>query len=173
MDQLNAFSDKNVSRFNGMDILSVKQFNHDDLDIVFDIARKMRDLVYNQGGSDVLKGKLLANLFYEPSTRTSSSFAAATQRLGGNVVQINNVTFSSVSKGEELRDTIRSMGSYADAIVLRHPEEGSACIAAEVSEKPIINAGDGIGEHPTQALLEIFRASLAFCSTSKIVIPNS
>ena len=156
MDQLNAFSDKNVSRFNGMDILSVKQFNHDDLDIVFDIARKMRDLVYNQGGSDVLKGKLLANLFYEPSTRTSSSFAAATQRLGGNVVQINNVTFSSVSKGEELRDTIRSMGSYADAIVLRHPEEGSACIAAEVSEKPIINAGDGIGEHPTQALLDIF-----------------
>ncbi|MFL2651485.1 MAG: aspartate carbamoyltransferase [Anaerolineales bacterium] len=139
-----------------MDILSVKQFNHQDLDIIFDVARDMREMVDRQGAVDVLKGKLLANLFYEPSTRTSSSFTAATQRLGGNVIQINNVTFSSVSKGEELRDTIRTMGSYSDAIVLRHPDEGSADIAAEVSEKPIINAGDGIGEHPTQALLDIF-----------------
>ena len=156
MDRINVLPDEGVSRFDGMDILSVKQFNHHDLDIIFDVAREMRRMVRKEGTSDVLKGKLLANLFYEPSTRTSSSFAAATQRLGGNVIQINNVTFSSVSKGEELRDTIRSMGSYSDAIVLRHPDEGSADIAAEVSEKPIINAGDGIGEHPTQALLDIF-----------------
>ena len=156
MNSINALPEEGVSRFDGMDILSVKQFNHQDLDIIFDVARDMREMVDRQGSVDVLKGKLLANLFYEPSTRTSSSFAAATQRLGGNVIQINNVTFSSVSKGEELRDTIRSMGSYSDAIVLRHPDEGSADIAAEVSEKPIINAGDGIGEHPTQALLDIF-----------------
>ena len=156
MDRINVLPDEGVSRFDGMDILSVKQFKHRDLDIIFDVARDMREMVDRQGAVDILKGKLLSNLFYEPSTRTSSSFAAATQRLGGNVIQINNVTFSSVSKGEELRDTIRSMGSYSDAIVLRHPDEGSADIAAEVSEKPIINAGDGIGEHPTQALLDIF-----------------
>ena len=156
MDRINVLPDEGVSRFDGMDILSVKQFSHQDLDIIFDVARDMRQMVDRQGAVDVLKGTLLANLFYEPSTRTSSSFAAATQRLGGNVIQINNVAFSSVSKGEELRDTIRSMGSYSDAIVLRHPDEGSADIAAEVSEKPIINAGDGIGEHPTQALLDIF-----------------
>ena len=156
MDRINVLPDEGVSRFDGMDILSVKQFRHRDLDIIFDVARDMREMVDRQGAVDILKGELLSNLFYEPSTRTSSSFAAATQRLGGNVIQINNVTFSSVSKGEELRDTIRSMGSYSDAIVLRHPDEGSADIAAEVSEKPIINAGDGIGEHPTQALLDIF-----------------
>lgn len=156
MNRINAIPEGGASRFDGMDILSVKQFNHQDLDIIFDVARDMREMVDRQGAVDVLKGKLLANLFYEPSTRTSSSFTAATQRLGGNVIQINNVTFSSVSKGEELRDTIRTMGSYSDAIVLRHPDEGSADIAAEVSEKPIINAGDGIGEHPTQALLDIF-----------------
>ena len=156
MDRINVLPDEGVSRFDGMDILSVKQFRHRDLDIIFDVARDMREMVDRQGAVDILKGKLLSNLFYEPSTRTSSSFAAATQRLGGNVIQINNVTFSSVSKGEELRDTIRSLGSYSDAIVLRHPDEGSADIAAEVSEKPIINAGDGIGEHPTQALLDIF-----------------
>ena len=156
MDRINVLPDEGVSRFDGMDILSVKQFKHRDLDIIFDVARDMREMVDRQGAVDILKGKLLSNLFYEPSTRTSSSFAAATQRLGGNVIQINNVTFSSVSKGEELRDTIRTMGAYSDAIVLRHPDEGSADIAAEVSEKPIINAGDGIGEHPTQALLDIF-----------------
>ena len=156
MNRINVIPEGGASRFDGMDILSVKQFNHQDLDIIFDVARDMREMVDRQGAVDVLKGKLLANLFYEPSTRTSSSFTAATQRLGGNVIQINNVTFSSVSKGEELRDTIRTMGSYSDAIVLRHPDEGSADIAAEVSEKPIINAGDGIGEHPTQALLDIF-----------------
>jgi len=156
MNRINVLPDEGVSRFHGMNILSVKQFNHQDLNMIFDVARDMRTMVKREGSLDVLNGKLLANLFYEPSTRTSSSFAAAIQRLGGNVIQINNVTFSSVSKGEELRDTIRSMGSYSDAIVLRHPEEGSADIAANVSEKPIINAGDGIGEHPTQALLDIF-----------------
>lgn len=156
MNRINVLPDEGVSRFHGMNILSVKQFNHQDLNMIFDVARDMRTMVKREGSLDVLNGKLLANLFYEPSTRTSSSFAAAIQRLGGNVIQINNVTFSSVSKGEELRDTIRSMGSYSDAIVLRHPEEGSAEIAANVSEKPIINAGDGIGEHPTQALLDIF-----------------
>lgn len=101
-------------------------------------------------------GKLIANLFYEPSTRTSSSFYAAMHRLGGGVIPINDVNFSSVSKGENLKDTIRTMASYADAIVLRHPHEGSAEKAASVSGVPIINAGDGTGQHPSQALLDLY-----------------
>ena len=111
-------------------------------------------MVHRVGTFDLLKGKVLTNLFYEPSTRTSSSFVAAIERLGGSVIQINNVTFSSVSKGESLADTVRTMEQYTDAIVLRHPEQGSAAEAAAATTKPIINAGDGAGEHPTQALLD-------------------
>jgi aspartate carbamoyltransferase len=99
---------------------------------------------------------VVACLFYEPSTRTSSSFIAATERLGGQVIPINEVRYSSVMKGESLKDTIRTLECYADLIVLRHPETGSARVAAEIARKPIINAGDGTGEHPTQALLDIF-----------------
>jgi aspartate carbamoyltransferase catalytic subunit len=103
-----------------------------------------------------LRGKLLANLFYEASTRTSSSFFAAMSRLGGRVLPINDVTFSSVSKGEILEDTIRTLACYTDIIVLRHPEMGAAQRAAAVSPVPIVNAGDGVGEHPTQALLDLY-----------------
>src|SRR3970282_589636 len=92
----------------------------------------------------------------EPSTRTSSSFTAAMERLGGSVIPINEVKYSSVTKGESLTDTIRTLECYADVIVLRHPETGSAAIAAKAARKPVINAGDGIGEHPTQALLDTF-----------------
>ena len=106
--------------------------------------------------STYLRGKILANLFYEPSTRTSSSFAAAMYRLGGNVISINDVNYSSVSKGENLLDTIRTMGCYSDIIVLRSQNEGDAKLAAEVSDVPIINAGDGKGEHPTQTLLDLY-----------------
>jgi len=103
-----------------------------------------------------LRGKLLANLFYEPSTRTSSSFYSAMSRLGGTVLPINDVTFSSVSKGEILEDTVRTLACYSDVIVLRHPEVGAAARAAACSPVPIINAGDGVGEHPTQALLDLY-----------------
>ena len=150
------FGEKRDTRFYGRHIISVKEFDRQDIETIFDVAREMRSMVERVGSFDLLKGKVLANLFYEPSTRTSSSFAAAVQRLGGTVLQINNVTYSSVSKGEVLEDTIRTMGSYADAIVLRHPEKGSANIAAAVARKPVINAGDGTGEHPTQALLDMF-----------------
>ena len=100
--------------------------------------------------------KLICNLFYEPSTRTSSSFYAAAKYLGHEVLSINNVQYSSVSKGETLEDTIRTLGSYTHCIVLRHPEVGSALRATEVSDVPIINAGDGVGEHPTQTLLDLY-----------------
>lgn len=142
--------------FYGQDILSVSQFNRDSLDYIFGVAHEMQVLVERFGSADLLQGKILANLFYEPSTRTSSSFMAAMLRLGGQVIPINNVQYSSVTKGESLPDTVRTLECYSDVIVLRHPEVGAAATAARYASKPIINAGDGVGEHPTQALLDLF-----------------
>lgn len=150
------FGDQRTTPFYGHDILSVNQFDVEALDYTFEVAHAMRGMVARVGTFDLLKGKILANLFYEPSTRTSSSFAAAMERLGGSVVAINEVHYSSVAKGESLPDTIRTLESYADVIVLRHPEVGASAEAAAAARKPIINAGDGIGEHPTQALLDLF-----------------
>ena len=150
------FGDQRTAPWYGQDILSVKQFTHDDLDYIFGVAHEMREMVARVGTFDLLKGKILANLFYEPSTRTSSSFTAAMERLGGSVIPISEVKYSSVSKGESLPDTVRSLECYADVIVLRHPEVGASALAAKYARKPIINAGDGVGEHPTQALLDLF-----------------
>ncbi|MFU8774090.1 MAG: aspartate carbamoyltransferase [Anaerolineales bacterium] len=149
------FGDQRNAPFYGKDILSVKQFNRSDLDYIFGVAHEMRVMVERIGTFDLLKGKILANLFYEPSTRTSSSFTAAMERLGGSVIPINEVRYSSVSKGESLPDTVRTLECYADVIVLRHPEVGASKLAAQYARKPIINAGDGVGEHPTQALLDL------------------
>lgn len=137
-------------------ILSVDQFDRDSLDQIFQSAREMKHLVARSHGDGRFAQRVSANLFYEPSTRTSSSFAAAMYRLGGNVISINDVQYSSVSKGETLEDTVLTLGQYADVIILRHPEVGAAKRAAAVSTVPIINAGDGVGEHPTQALLDLF-----------------
>jgi len=150
------FGENKNAAWYGKDIISVKQFSRADLEYVFGVAHEMRGMVERVGTFDLLKGKILANLFYEPSTRTSSSFTAAMERLGGSVIPINEVKYSSVSKGESLPDTIRTLECYADVIVLRHPETGSAAIAAKAARKPVINAGDGVGEHPTQALLDTF-----------------
>jgi aspartate carbamoyltransferase len=150
------FGDQRTAPWYGKDILSVRQFSREDLEYIFAVAHEMHDMVDHVGTFDLLKGKILANLFYEPSTRTSSSFTAAMERLGGSVIPINEVKYSSVSKGESLPDTVRTLECYADVIVLRHPEVGSASIAAKAARKPVINAGDGIGEHPTQALLDAF-----------------
>jgi len=143
--------------FTGMDILSVDQFDREKLAYIFARAREMRDIVRRTGGIDLLKGHVLTCLFYEPSTRTSSSFIAAMERLGGSVIPITQgVQFSSVSKGETLADTVRTLEQYSDAIVLRHPQTGSAQLAADYADIPVLNAGDGAGEHPTQALLDLF-----------------
>jgi aspartate carbamoyltransferase len=150
------FGDQRTAPWYGRDILSVRQFTREDLEYIFAVAHEMRIMVERVGTFDLLKGKILANLFYEPSTRTSSSFTSAMERLGGSVIPINEVKYSSVSKGESLPDTVRTLECYADVIVLRHPEVGSAGIAAKAARKPVINAGDGIGEHPTQALLDSF-----------------
>jgi aspartate carbamoyltransferase len=150
------FGDQRTAPWYGKDILSVKQFSRSDLEYIFDVAHEMHMMVDRVGTFDLLKGKILANLFYEPSTRTSSSFTSAMERLGGSVIPINEVRYSSVAKGESLPDTVRTLECYADVIVLRHPETGSAALAAQYANKPVINAGDGIGEHPTQALLDAF-----------------
>ena len=150
------FGDHRSALWYGKDVLSVRQFNREDLEYIFAVAHEMRVMVERIGTFDLLKGKILANLFYEPSTRTSSSFTAAMERLGGSVIPINEVRYSSVSKGESLPDTVRTLECYADIVVLRHPEVGSAALAAKYAKKPVINAGDGVGEHPTQALLDSF-----------------
>lgn len=146
-----------VNGFAGQDILSVSQFNRDNMTSIFRKSHEMRELIERQGSSDLLVGKILTCLFYEPSTRTSASFIAAMERLGGSVIPITQgVQFSSVSKGETLADTIRTLEQYSDVIVLRHPDIGSAKVAADYSNVPVINAGDGAGEHPTQALLDLY-----------------
>lgn len=150
------FGDQRSAPWYGKSIVSVKQFTQKDLTYIFEVAHEMRAMVERVGTFDLLKGKILANLFYEPSTRTSSSFTAAMERLGGSVIPINEVKYSSVAKGESLPDTIRSLECYSDVIVLRHPEIGASAIAAEYARKPILNGGDGAGEHPTQALLDLF-----------------
>ncbi|EJD38344.1 carbamoyl-phosphate synth [Auricularia subglabra TFB-10046 SS5] len=144
-----------IPAFHRRHILSVKQFTADDLYALFNRAAEMRVAVERHGSVDVLKGRVLATLFYEPSTRTSCSFEAAMKRCGGEVVQVTTDR-SSVLKGESLADTVRTLGCYADAIVLRHPDVGSAQLGAKFSPVPILNAGDGVGEHPTQALLDVF-----------------
>jgi aspartate carbamoyltransferase catalytic subunit len=140
----------------GQDILSVRQFDRDKLNYIYRVADEMRSLVKRFGKANLLDGKILANLFYEPSTRTSSSFQAAMLRLGGRCISINEVHYSSVTKGESLPDTVRTLESYCDLTVLRHPQKGAAELAARYARKPLINAGDGTGEHPTQALLDIY-----------------
>ncbi|MEJ2747549.1 MAG: aspartate carbamoyltransferase [Anaerolineae bacterium] len=148
---------RNGNGLSGQDILSVSQFDRESLSYVFARAREMREMVQRVGGVDLLRGHVLTALFYEPSTRTSSSFIAAMERLGGSVIPITQgVKYSSVSKGETLADTIRTLEQYSDVIVLRHPEIGAAKVAADYASVPVLNAGDGAGEHPTQALLDLF-----------------
>jgi len=144
-----------VGSFQGRHVLKVAQFGRKDLHYLFSVAHEMRMMVKRTGSIDLLKGKLLASLFYEPSTRTTSSFSAAMERLGGSVLNFN-ISSSSVSKGESLQDTIRTLESYADILVMRHPAAGSAEMVSKILKKPLINAGDGVGEHPTQALLDVF-----------------
>ncbi len=136
-------------------ILSVNQFSRSDLHALFSVAQEMRLAVERKGVLDLLQGRLLTTMFYEPSTRTSSSFDAAMQRLGGRTIAVSAAS-SSVKKGETLQDTIRSLASYSDAIALRHPDEESADIAAKFSPVPILNGGNGSREHPTQAFLDLF-----------------
>ena len=137
-------------------IIEAQQFDLPTLAELFQVAEAMEKVV-ERGGSREFQNRIMATLFYEPSTRTRFSFETAMHRLGGHVISTENAAeFSSVSKGETLEDTIRIMNGYADVIVLRHSEVGASRRAAAVSRVPVINAGDGVGQHPTQALLDLY-----------------
>lgn len=143
------------SSFKKSHVLSVTQYTRADLHLLFTIAQEMRTGVQREGVLSVLKGRLLCTMFYEPSTRTSASFDAAMQRLGGRTIAIATST-SSVQKGETLQDTLRTLACYGDAVVLRHPEEKSVDVARKFSPVPVLNGGNGSKEHPTQAFLDLF-----------------
>jgi len=136
-------------------VLSMREFSREEIDSVLDLASALEP--YARGKkSDMLSGKILALLFFEPSTRTRMSFETAMKRLGGGVINLGPAEGSSIAKGESLADTVRVIGGYADAIVIRHPKEGSARLASEFSPVPVLNAGDGAGHHPTQTLLDLY-----------------
>jgi aspartate carbamoyltransferase catalytic subunit len=140
--------------FQGRDIISIKDFSREEVAHVFKIAKVMERSV--SAGSQMLRGKILATLFYEASTRTRLSFESAMQRLGGSTIGFAEAEIASVKKGENLADTVRTVENYADVIALRHPLEGAARLAAEFSHVPVLNAGTGAEEHPTQALLDLY-----------------
>ncbi len=144
--------------YKGKDIISLDQFSVDDLRILFRLVNKMKQIVLNHEPSYILAGTIVSLLFFEPSSRTFSSFAAAVKRLGGQTIEIQDPeTVTSVNKGESFEDTIRTFEAYSDAIVLRHRNVGSAEQAARVATSiPVINAGDGNNEHPTQTLLDLY-----------------
>jgi len=141
--------------FYDRDIVSIKDFGKDDLEFVFDATDRVSRLKPGER-SELGKGRTLGYIFYEPSTRTRMSFEAAMASLGGSSIGIADLKSSSVEKGESLADTIRIIDLYSDVIVLRHPLDGSSRFAGELSQNPIINAGSGSEEHPTQALLDMY-----------------
>jgi aspartate carbamoyltransferase catalytic subunit len=136
-------------------VLSMREFSREEIDSVLDLAAELEPYAHGKK-SNMLSGKILALLFFEPSTRTRMSFETAMKRLGGGVINLGPAEGSSISKGESLADTVRVIGGYADALVIRHPKEGSARLASEFSPVPVLNAGDGAGHHPTQTLLDLY-----------------
>lgn len=133
-------------------VISMRDLTKHDIDMILDLANEFK----YQGPNRCLEGKLMASCFFEPSTRTRLSFESAMKRLGGNVIGFSEVKTSSIAKKETLHDTIRVIGDYADLIVIRHPMEGAARFASEATHIPIINAGDGSNQHPTQTLVDLF-----------------
>jgi aspartate carbamoyltransferase catalytic subunit len=140
--------------FKGRDIISIEDFSREEIDYILNCSRSMEPLAAK--GSEALKGKILATLFFEPSTRTRLSFEAAMLKLGGSTIGFADAEIASVRKGENLADTVRTVENYADIIALRHPLDGAAKLAAEFAKVPILNAGSGAEEHPTQALMDLY-----------------
>lgn len=147
---------ENRMPFKNRHVISMKDFSRKEIDYVLDTAEKLEPVARGEERSRLLDGKIIALLFFEPSTRTRLSFEVAAQRLGGQVLNLGSVEASSVMKGENLADTIRVISEYADLIVLRHPLDGSARMAAEFASVPIINGGDGSVHHPTQTFLDLY-----------------
>ena len=145
-----------MNEFYQKDIISIKDYSKEQLEKIFTSTDKMIQLDSNLKGREICKGKTLGYLFYEPSTRTRLSFDSAMASIGGNSLGISNISSSSTQKGESLADTVKIMSIYSDILVLRHTLDGSSRFASEISEKPVINAGSGTEEHPTQAIQDLF-----------------
>ncbi len=142
--------------FKNRDVISVKDFYKKEINDILSYAKKMIPYAKGEKHTNILKEKILSSLFFEPSTRTRLSFESAMHRLGGSVIGFADPNATSQKKGESLADAIRMADSYSDAIVIRHPQEGAARLSAEFAKSPVLNAGDGAGQHPTQCLLDLF-----------------
>ncbi|MGD0175374.1 MAG: aspartate carbamoyltransferase [Candidatus Bathyarchaeia archaeon] len=142
--------------FSKRDFLSIDDVSRKDMDSIFRIARRFESVARAKDKTRVLEGKILANLFFEPSTRTRMSFESAIQRLGGGFIDLGMVEATSLAKGETFEDTIRVIDNYVDLLVIRHSQEGKPKQAAAIASAPVINAGDGTNEHPTQAVLDLY-----------------
>jgi len=142
---------QDLAKFTGKDVISIRDFSADDILSILEYARKFEN--YKQ---PILQGRILATLFYEPSTRTKLSFESAMMSLGGSVLGFSEAGASSSAKGETVYDTAKMMDGYADVLVIRHPLEGAARRAAEAADIPVINGGDGANQHPTQTFLDLF-----------------
>ncbi len=145
-----------MANLNGKDILDGEQFTREEIDLIFTVADDFRNQLQDKPALNLMNGYVLATLFFEPSTRTRLSFESAMHRLGGNVIGFSSSESTSTAKGETLIDTIRTVDQYADIIAMRHPQIGSAKEAASVANAPVLNGGDGAGQHPTQALLDLY-----------------
>ncbi|MCL1907035.1 MAG: aspartate carbamoyltransferase [Propionibacteriaceae bacterium] len=153
----------------GRHLLSVAQFDRDNLRSLFDLADAVDPIAQRQAVCTVLDGAMLGSLFFEPSTRTRLSFESAFLRLGGEVTTTTGFTFSSMAKGESIADTSRVVSGYSDVLVVRHPDEGSVAQFAQASTVPVVNAGDGAGEHPSQALLDVYTLDKELSSRGKAI----
>jgi aspartate carbamoyltransferase len=159
-----------MGSFKGKDILHGNQFSKKDIDAIVKNASFFEKELKRRSSINLLRGKILATLFFEPSTRTRLSFETAMLRLGGGVISVASAESSSAAKGETIADTARTVAQYADVIVIRHPRIGSAKEAADAVTIPVMNAGDGAGQHPTQALLDIYTIHKELGSLKKLVV---
>ena len=155
--------------FSGSHILSIDQFDRSDIEKLFSVADKLEPYATKEKITRVLEGAILGNMFFEPSTRTRISFGASFNLLGGNVREITEVESSSLAKGESLADTAQVLSGYSDIIVMRHPEVNSVKKFAEASRVPVINAGDGSNEHPSQALLDLYTIQKELSQNNKSI----
>jgi aspartate carbamoyltransferase catalytic subunit len=145
-----------MAKLESKDVLRSDQFSKQEIDLIMETARRFETALEAGDVLDTMRGLILSTLFYEPSTRTRLSFETAMLRLGGGVITVAEAKSSSAAKGESLRDTIKTVEGYADVIVLRHPQIGAAKEAADATERPVLNAGDGAGQHPTQSMLDLY-----------------
>ena len=145
-----------IKIFKLKNIISIKDFEREDVDYILNEASKLEDIAKSKEISEELKGKILGLMFFEPSTRTKMSFETAIKRLGGDGIGFDNSGTSSVSKGESIADTAKMFEAYCDALVIRHELEGVSKFISDIVDVPVINAGDGAGQHPTQTLLDLY-----------------